>query len=430
VKLEDLPFDIPDNWMWIRFPNLVNFNLGKTPERHNDKYWSNGKYFWFSIADMIDKETIYTSKEKISDISFKENFGSKLSPAGTLIMSFKLTVGRVSILGVDALHNEAIISIFPYLKNNYSIKNWLFYTLGILVSYVEQTGAIKGNTLNKEKMSSMYIPLPPLEEQQRIIDKINSFEPLLGKYDEVEKELSKLEKEFPEKLKKSILQYAIEGKLVKQDPNDEPASVLLERIKQEKERLIKEGKIKRDKNESYIYQGDDKNYYENLPDSFLITNLSCAGNWRSGSTPARGNKDYYNGDIPWLKTGELNNDIVYDSSEKITQKALNECSLPVNKIGNVLIAMYGATIGKLGIVGRELTTNQACCGCETFNGIYNKYLFYYLMSQKQCFIDAAEGGAQPNISREKIISYPFILMPYNYQLRLVCKLESLFKKYF
>ena len=173
VKLEYLPFDIPDNWMWIRFPNLVNFNLGKTPERHNDKYWNNGKYFWFSIADMIDKETIYASKEKISDISFKENFGSKLSPAGTLIMSFKLTVGRVSILGVDALHNEAIISIFPYLENNDSIKNWLFYTLGILVSYVEQTGAIKGNTLNKEKMSSMYIPLPPLGEQQRIVFKIN-----------------------------------------------------------------------------------------------------------------------------------------------------------------------------------------------------------------------------------------------------------------
>ena len=113
-------------------------------------------------------------------------------------------------------------------------------------------------------LEEFIVPLPPLEEQQRIVDKINSFEPLLEKYDKVEKELSKLEKEFPEKLKKSILQYAIEGKLVKQDPNDEPASVLLERIKQEKERLIKECKIKRDKNESYIYQGDDKNYYENI----------------------------------------------------------------------------------------------------------------------------------------------------------------------
>ena len=92
--------------------------------------------------------------------------------------------------------------------------------------------------------------------------------------------------------------------------------------------------------------------------------------------------------------------------------------------------MYGATIGKLAIVGKELTTNQACCGCETFNGIYNKYLFYYLMSQKQNFIHSAEGGAQPNISREKIIAYPFILMPYNYQIRLVDKLESILTKFF
>ena len=264
VKLEDLPFDIPDNWTWIRFPNLVNFVLGKTPERHNPKYWNDGKYPWFSIADMKDKRTVIETKEKVSECSLVENFNSCLSPAGTLIMSFKLTIGRVSILGVDAVHNEAIISIFPYLNKNNSIRDWLFYTLGLIVEYVDQTDAIKGSTLNKEKMSTMLIPLPPLNEQNRIISKLISTEPLISKYNDIENRLSVLESEFPEKLKKSILQYAIEGKLVKQDPNDEPASVLLERIKAEKERLIKEGKIKRDKNESYIYQGDDKNYYEKI----------------------------------------------------------------------------------------------------------------------------------------------------------------------
>ena len=259
VKLEDLPFDIPDNWTWIRFPNLVNFVLGKTPERHNPKYWNDGKYPWFSIADMKDKRTVIETKEKVSERSLAENFNSCLSPAGTLIMSFKLTIGRVSILGVDAVHNEAIISIFPYLNKNNSIRDWLFYTLGLIVEYVDQTDAIKGSTLNKEKMSTMLIPLPPLNEQNRIISKLISTEPLISKYNDIENRLSVLESEFPVKLKKSILQYAIEGKLVKQDPNDEPASVLLERIKTEKEKLIKEGKIKRDKNESYIYQGDDKN---------------------------------------------------------------------------------------------------------------------------------------------------------------------------
>lgn len=172
VKLEDLTFDIPNNWTWIRFPNLVNFVLGKTPERHNPKYWNDGKYNWFSISDMRDKETVSFAKEKISEISLKENFGSTLSPVGTLIMSFKLTVGRVSILGIDAVHNEAIISIFPYISENNNIRDRLYYILGIIVTYVNQTYAIKGSTLNKDKMSSMLIPLPPVKEQHRIISKL------------------------------------------------------------------------------------------------------------------------------------------------------------------------------------------------------------------------------------------------------------------
>ena len=166
-----------------------------------------------------------------------------------------------------------------------------------------------------------------------------------------------------------------------------------------------------------------------MPDYLTVTYLSNAGNWRSGATPNRGNPEYYNGSVKWIKTGELNNGIVSDSIEKVTSKALIECSLPINDVGNVLIAMYGATIGKLCIAGAELTTNQACCGCKPFNGVYNKYLFYYLMYYKQKFIDSAEGGAQPNISREKILASPFILASYKYQMRLAEKIEVLFKHF-
>ena len=443
MKLEDLPFDIPDNWMWIRFPNLVNFNLGKTPERHNDKYWSNGKYFWFSIADMIDKETIYTSKEKISDISFKENFGSKLSPAGTLIMSFKLTVGRVSILGVDALHNEAIISIFPYLKNNYSIKNWLFYTLGILVSYVEQTGAIKGNTLNKEKMSSMYIPLPPLEEQQRIIDKINSFEPLLGKYDEVEKELSKLEKEFPEKLKKSILQYAIEGKLVKQDPNDEPASVLLERIKQEKERLIKEGKIKRDKNESYIYQGDDKNYYEkvgnqshlidcvfDIPYHWNYIKLSDVILVARGGSP-RPIQDYLTNDkegINWIKIGDtdLNSKYIVSCKEKIKKSGLYKTRY-VRK-GDFLLT-NSMSFGHPYILAIDGCIHDGWLVLSDKYNAYDKDYLYYLLSSPyvyKAFCSNVGGSVVKNLNSYKVSNTIVPLLPLSEQKKIADKLDYIF----
>ena len=238
-------------------------------------------------------------------------------------------------------------------------------------------------------------------------------------------------------LKNSILQWAIQGKLVPQDPNDEPASVLLERIRAEKAQLIKEGKIKKDKNESIIYRGDDNSYYEkivatgevkcideeipfDIPKGWEWVRMGVIGDWGAGATPAKGNAAYYGGNILWLRTGELNDGIVYDTEIKVTQKALAECSLRINKIGDVLIAMYGATIGKVAIVGKELTTNQACCACTPF-GIYNWFLFYFLMGSKEDFVKKGEGGAQPNISREKLIHHLMPLPPLAEQRRIVEK---------
>ena len=242
-------------------------------------------------------------------------------------------------------------------------------------------------------------------------------------------------------LKNSILQWAIQGKLVPQDPNDEPASVLLDKIRQEKERLIKEKKIKRDKNASIIYRGEDNSYYEKLlatgevkcideevpfeiPQGWEWCRMGSIGDWGAGATPAKSNPDYYGGSILWLRTGELNNGIVYASEIKVTKKALQECSLRMNRIGDVLIAMYGATIGKVAIVGKELTTNQACCACTPF-GIYNYFLFFFLMGSQIDFIKKGEGGAQPNISREKLVSHLMPIPPLTEQYRIVEKIQYL-----
>ncbi len=150
------------------------------------------------------------------------------------------------------------------------------------------------------------------------------------------------------------------------------------------------------------------------------------GEWGAGATPLRGCPQYFNGNIPWLKTGELNNGIVYDTEEYITDKAIKECSLRLNKPGDVLIAMYGATIGKLAIVGKELTTNQACSACTPF--IYNWFLFYFLQASKDAFIKSAEGGAQPNISRIKLVNWLMPLPPMKEQHRIVAKIEKLFEQ--
>ena len=227
------------------------------------------------------------------------------------------------------------------------------------------------------------------------------------------------------KLRQKILDLAIHGKLVPQDPNDEPASVLLERIRAEKERLIKEGKIKRGKKSA-----SDTPHYENLPfevpESWEWQKLGDIGTWQSGATPSRLNKEYYGGNIPWLKTGDLDDGYVYEIPETITQKALEETSVKLNPAGSVLIAMYGATIGKVGILTFPATTNQACCACVDYHGIEQMFLFYFLLSHKEEFIMLGGGGAQPNISREKIVDTFIPIPPLLEQNRIVNAIEQWF----
>ena len=228
------------------------------------------------------------------------------------------------------------------------------------------------------------------------------------------------------KLRQKILDLAIRGKLVPQDPNDEPASVLLERIRAEKERLIKEGKIKRSKKSA----ATDKSHYENvpfeIPENWCWTTLGEVGKWQSGATPSRLCKEYYGGDIPWLKTGDLNDGYITDIPEYITQKALKETSVKLNPAGSVLIAMYGATIGKVGILTFPATTNQACCACVEYEATDQQYLFYFLLSHKENFIRQGGGGAQPNISKEKIVETLLPLPPFNEQKRIVNEVEKWF----
>ena len=239
-----------------------------------------------------------------------------------------------------------------------------------------------------------------------------------------------------EQFKRRILDLAIRGKLVPQDPNDEPASVLLERIKAEKAKLVKAGKIKKEKNPSEIVIGSDGAAYEKLggdapfelPQGWVWCKLGDIGSWKAGATPSRKEQRYYTGgNIPWLKTGDLNDGVIDTIPESITPDAVAETSVRLNPIGSVLIAMYGATIGKLGLLGIAATTNQACCACIVADGIYNKYLFYFLMAQRDHFKALGGGGAQPNISKDIIVSYPFPLPPILEQRSIVANLEELFK---
>ena len=227
-------------------------------------------------------------------------------------------------------------------------------------------------------------------------------------------------------LRQKILDLAIHGRLVPQDPADEPASVLLQRIREEKERLIKEGKIKKSKKSANT---SDTAHYENVsfevPESWEWTTLGEIGTWQSGATPSRLQKDYYGGNIPWLKTGDLTDGVITEIPENITDKALNETSVKLNPSGSVLIAMYGATIGKIGILSFPATTNQACCACIDYK-VEQMYLFYFLLANRENFIRMGGGGAQPNISKEKILQTQMPLPPLTEQKHIVSAIEELF----
>ncbi|MDC9525953.1 restriction endonuclease subunit S [Pseudoalteromonas sp. Angola-30] len=224
------------------------------------------------------------------------------------------------------------------------------------------------------------------------------------------------------KLRELILELAVRGKLVPQDPSDEPASVLLERIAAEKAQLIKDKKIKLPKALPEI--SEDEKPFE-LPDSWEFARFNDLGEWGAGSTPRRGNIEYYNGSIPWFKSGELNSDYISESEEHISELALKETSVRYNNIGDVLVAMYGATIGKTSILSVRATTNQAVCACTPFNGFKNTFLLMLLKASKPRLIGMGAGGAQPNISREKIINTVIALPPTLEQHRIVAKVDEL-----
>ena len=259
--------------------------------------------------------------------------------------------------------------------------------------------------LTGESLVSILFPLPPVKEQERIVQEIQRYLSLVAIIENNKENLLAAIKQA----KSKVLDLAIHGKLVPQDPNDEPAIELLKRINPKAEIIT------------------DNGHYQKLPDGWCLTILGSIGTWQSGATPSRLRKDYYGGNIPWLKTGDLNDGIITNIPEFITEKALEETSVKLNPTDSILIAMYGATIGKIGILSFPATTNQACCACLDYK-IDKMYIFYFLLSNRINFVSMGGGGAQPNISKEKIVNTTFQLPPLAEKKRIVSKIEELFNQ--
>ena len=419
ITEDEIPFDIPENWMWARISDLFDVARGGSPRPIKSFLTDdpNGVN-WIKIGDTeIGGKYISHVREKIKPEGVKK---SRFVRSGDLLLTNSMSYGRPYILKTDGCIHDGWLMLSPILR---SLNKEFFYYLSSS-QYMKQeftkaaSGAVVKN-LNKDKVKAISIPLPPLTEQKRIADKVSA---LFDQLDAIDKAYGEY-RELQQTMKSRLLQQAIQGKLTDQRKEDGIAQDLYNQIQEEKQKLIKEKKIKKEKPLPEITA--DEIPFE-IPGNWIWVRLGDVASWAAGATPKRGETKYYkDGQIPWLKTGDLNDGYINSVPEYITPCALKETSVKLQPVGTVLIAMYGATIGKLGINNIPLTTNQACCGGIPYHGVDNKYLFYFLLGHREKFILQSAGGAQPNISKGKILATIIPLPPLAEQKRIVEKLDKL-----
>lgn len=414
VTTDEIPYEIPGNWSWCRLSDIGTTNIGLTyhPEdvvidgipvlRSN-----NIKNNKMDFDDLIKVNCEIREKQYINenDILICARNGSK-----ALVGKCAIYNGELGMTSFGAFMAVYRTWCFEYV--------YYYFQTKVFRRYFENENNKQINQVTQAILKDAIIPLPPMNEQKRIVKKIKETFEFLDIIDNLQTQYSS----DLEVLKSKIIDAGIQGKLTEQLPEDGTAEELLEQIAEEKKLLIKEKKIKATKALPEITE--DEIPFE-IPDNWKWTRLNDIGLWSAGATPSRRNMSYYSGCIPWVKTGELNNGVLKQTEEHISELALKECSVRLNPIGSVLIAMYGATIGKVSILDIEATTNQACCACIPYMGVHNKYLFYYLISHKEDFISKSHGGAQPNISKDIIINELIPLPPYEEQTRIADKLEEL-----
>ena len=303
----------------------------------------------------------------------------------------------------------------------------------------------KGMTIKhlvQNSLNSIYFPLPPLAEQRRIVEKIKQLTPYLKKYGSVETILSNLNLAFPDDLKKSILQYAVQGKLVPQDPADEPASVLLERIRTEKEQLVEEGKIKRDKHESVIFRRDNS-YYEKvdgierciddelpfeIPESWEWARIKSCMDVRDGThdTPK-----YVEHGIPLITSKNLSNGYLDFSTAKFISIEDHLSIKQRSKVddGDILFAMIGSIGNPVLYRGsQEFSIKNMALFKKISDEIIMDYVYIFLRYAQTYMKKDATGGVQAFVSLNYLRNYLIPVPPQNEQIRICNAIIKLCKK--
>ena len=442
---EELPFEIPKTWEWLRLGELCTIINGFTPLRTNPKFWENPTISWFTVNDIHSQgRRIKYTKQSINKCALSDN-SSRILPAGTVLICCTASVGEYAITEIPLTTNQQFngLIINEYYSKYYSSEFLFKIAPTFKAKLFDIAGKTTFNFISVQKLSNLLLPFPPIEEQKRIVNKLNQLMPLIEEYEEKENKLNELDKKFPERLKKSILKEAVEGKLINQNKEDEPASELLKRIKAEREKLIKSGKIKPNKNISAIYRKGNS-FYEKIEneeiciDEELPFEIPKTWEWvyfkdivyySMGKTPPRKEKEYWeNPKFAWISIADLvSNGFIYETKEKVNQYSVDKIFKNKISVAGTLLMSFKLTVGKVSILGIDAYHNEAIISIYPFvndKNIMRDYLFFILpLISQYGNIKSAIKGNTLNSDSLDLLYIP--LPPIEEQKRIVEKLDKL-----
>ena len=456
---EEMPFELPQTWKWVFLPDVSNYKVGKTPSTKSSIYWttSGDGFNWVSIADLNHDGSVFETNKQITDKAASEVFRCDPAPAGTILMSFKLTLGKISILDGPAFHNEAIISIYP---NQSIFKGFLFKVLPARAMDGNSKSAIKGNTLNSESIAALLIPLPPLTEQYRIVAKVDE---LMALCDQLESQHSNAT-EAHEKLvsylldtltqsqsaedfntnwqriaahfdtlfttetsidalKQTLLQLAVMGKLVPQDPNDEPTSELLKRILRERDRQIEHEGSRTIANDEI----QKSEMYISAPDCWLYCRLGNIARFIDyrGKTPSK-----ISSGISLITAKNVRFGYISREPEEYVSATEYESWMTRGfpRVGDMLFTTE-APLGNIAIVdiSEKFALAQRVICFKLHDQAIGAYLKIAIMSDhvQQQLINASTGMTATGIKASKLKEIPVPIPPLAEQHRIVAKIDEL-----
>ncbi len=416
ISEDEIPFEIPESWEWVRLKYIVSVlgdGIHGTPQ-----YDMAGNYYFINGNNLSNKKIVIKSNTgKVNENEYQK-YKKELNDK-TILVSINGTIGNIGhyngepiILGKSACYfNLMDIRLKDYVT-------LLMYT-DYFLKYAKENAT--GSTIKNVSLAVMndfILPLPPLAEQQRIVAKIEELLPKVEEYGKAQEKLNKLNEELPEKLKKSILQEAIEGRLVPQDPNDEPASALLAKIREEKKQLVKEGKLKKKDLEEKSISEDEIPF--SIPDSWEWCRVSSVISLLSGRDLAPQEYNDNNAGIPYI-TGASN----FEDGNLLINRWTTK-PITISKKGDLLITCKG-TIGTMAynVIGDIHIARQVMAISSSYINL--DFIKYFMMRQVY-ELERKAKSIIPGISREDVLEALFPLPPFAEQKRIVEKIEQLFKE--